>query len=379
MFFNKKNQVIGEEQYQEKTKLVYKTLQGLCNGGIVYNEGYSYEHALGRIIVKAKIISYDEGIIQIEFVMNHRLLNKPIKELISAVDKSFSDSIITASKSFFDRILSLYLLALQNTSSHKIKVSLKQDHIYHSFVGEVFKVGNKNSGIDNYFPYIKQYLGKYLGNYRTCMVKVMVLSLKGKLKAKVYINQKESISLAALMLKQLDVQVSKHDWVEKQYFFFTQEAWTYQEYPHSKEKINTLVIKTITLLEKCFHQYDIDTVYDIMVRTIIDRSLACELVYLIPEIVAKYYYDDIKFNDLLYMNNTDNEWELGCSCLHSYYLIEKYVYHYLQTTKLSEDKITNILRYSSSANLIRKLKKEGKNKIVIKAMSFKVVDGYQPR
>lgn len=379
MLFNKKNQVISEEQYQVKTRLVYKTLQGLCNVGVVYSDGFVYNHALGNILVKAKIISYEDGIIQIQFTMEHRLLNKGINELISAVDKSFSDAIITASKSFYDRILSLYLLALQNTSTTKIKVNLKENHVYHSFASDVFSIGKKNSGIDNYFPFINQYLPKYLGNHRTCFVKVMVLSQKGKLKAKVFINQQESTSLAMFLLKQLDIKTDKNDWVEKQYFFFTQEAWTYQEYPHSKEKINQLVLKTMPLLEKCFHQFDIDTVYDIMVRTIIDRNLACELVYFIPEICAKYYYKDVKFYDLLFLNNSEYEWEIGCSCLYSYNLIEESVYNYLETNQLKEDKITNILRYSASANLIKKMKKEENNKIVIKGMSIKVVDGYQPR
>ncbi len=366
MFNFKKNQVqeeiITKELMQQKEVLIFHTLKGLLESGKVYSDVFLYNHVMGDVSVRAKIIKYEAGVIQIVFGLEHKYLLEPIVELISAFDKSFEDAIITAAKNYYDRILSVYITAIQSQSTIKVNSVLNEKHKYDLFRSKVYYVGKKKSDFENFLPYFQDILSKFVGNKRVYYLKVSVAYSNQELTCNVYIDGRLSPCLSDFILDQIEVKKAKKDWVEKQYFYLIQDVWSYDAYQFSIKEIQEHTIRAIKLFQKCYHAHDIDTVYELIEKKCKDATLATEIVGLIPELFCKYYHQKITFYDRVYLyRDNGGKKTVYASMMYTYPIIEACVFNYLNENKLNKEMITNVLRYSGTAQVIGALKKEKQN------------------
>lgn len=364
MFNFKKNNnvedvVVTKELLKDKEVLIYHTLQGLCENGRVYEDHYVNNHVMGDIVIEAKILKYEAGVIQIGFELDHKYLLEPISELISAFDKSLEDSIITGAKKYYDRVLKVFIVAIQSQSKIKIHSSLNERHVYDLFRSKISYVGKKKSDFDDLLPLLKEELAQFVGNKRMYYIKVSIAYSNQELTCNVFIDGKLSHCLSSIVLDKIDVKKTRKDWVEKQYFYLIQDVWSHDPYPFSIQQIQGYTQKAIRLLQKCFHKHDVETVYDIIERNCCDPSLTNEIVGLIPELFCKYYYPNIPFDDriILYKDNGGKR-TIYTSSMYTYNIIEACVNDYLKKNKLGKDKIVNVLRYSPNAQVISALIKE---------------------
>ena len=355
----------------QKETLIYHTLQGLCDGGKVFADAFLYHPDMGDLMVRAHIGKYDNGVIQIVFELDHKFLMEPILELISAFDKSFEDAIITASKTYYDRVLSVYMRAIQSQSKIKIESKLNEKHKYDLFRSKIQFVGKKKSDFNDLLPYIIDELGDFLGYKRVYYIKVSIAYSDQELVCNAYIDGRLSHCLSDMILDKIEVGKARKDWVEKQYFYLVQDVWTHDASKFSVIDIQEYTKRAITLLQKCFHKHDVDTVFDIIEKKCGDSSLASEIVGLIPELFCKYLYPKITFCDRIYLyRDNGGKKTIYASMMYSYPIIDACVSEYITKNKLNKDNIMSVLKYSGNASVIAALHKDKQNLNDLKIQGF---------
>lgn len=355
MLFGKKEKN-NVEKNMNYNFLTLEILTRLCPEGVVIDEAFVIEEK--DIYIYLDVVLFEQNVAQVIFQLHHAWLDYPIIESIAACGESEEEALGLACENFYHNILTIFIMAVNQTSSSEMVEGFTQErHYFHVYRSKVNGLGKREGIMEgDFWDLLKDEIVKRLGNKKAYWVKVFTSKNKNRVLCEVRINGEEAADLSECLLsyaQNWDCLGTYH--TEKQGILLIQDEDSYEESEFTKEDIKEYTYKAIKLFEKCKDHESYKKIRSQLIKICKDDSLAYEIFSFVPEIYCKHAYKSVEFGDKLFMVQKDKGTrELYQSQVQSFRYIEEAVNEHIEESEINRLIIEQVIHYSANARAIEK-------------------------
>ncbi|SHI95611.1 hypothetical protein SAMN02745163_01104 [Clostridium cavendishii DSM 21758] len=328
----------------------------------------------------------------LNFIISQEQFEDNILESLVAIGEKNDedDAILNGIESFVTGVLNSVIESFYDAYSEELAFETRwndEKKLWHPKLGFLQVQGYCNNKLideSRIFNILKNDIKIRLGNKRFYFIKVYVSKqVNGKIIAECTLNNEPFYEANQKMEEYAKVWRTEGNFKgEKQYIIIKQCDKTWKHSKYSEKEINTIINKTIDIIESYSNEKNYDNLFEKIVAVTNNISLAFELYYFIPEVYCRIIFREVQYSDEFIIVMADETKKvIYLSQFKLYSQIKKIVFNRIKSN-IDNTKLKNILLLSYNFSVINATINEGKKledlsilpKMLIAPKNYRVVD-----